>query len=229
MHQTRLDWSLLLYISSFFNGSIYFNPFKTQIQTRLLCHLLMVSSSSESQKLVVSSSLLIIVLELSYPARWRSNRLWPFMRGPDRWQENFPSSFKSTWPHFFSEDDKHLSLINLRLSASSHCWGEAEGSHNLFLSSAPWAVFFPLTVLLHALSVPRSLPPEGNDWLRLRLVVQGFHAARRIGTKKHTDKWAFIFFLLLKVATHSIATHRLQSKISLQAFALTVRPHFSRS
>lgn len=45
-------------------------------------HLLMVSSSSESQKLVVSSSLLITVLELSYPARWRSSRLWPFIRGP---------------------------------------------------------------------------------------------------------------------------------------------------
>lgn len=49
---------------------------------KTLAHLLMVSSSSESQKLVVSSSLLIIVLELSYPARWRSSRLWPFMRGP---------------------------------------------------------------------------------------------------------------------------------------------------
>lgn len=48
-----------------------------------LSHLLMVSSSSESQKLVVSSSLLIMVLELSYPARWRSNRLWPFIRGPE--------------------------------------------------------------------------------------------------------------------------------------------------
>lgn len=47
-----------------------------------LPHLLMVSSSSESQKLVVSSSLLIMVLELSYPARWRSSRLCPFMRGP---------------------------------------------------------------------------------------------------------------------------------------------------
>lgn len=45
-------------------------------------YLLMVSSSSESQKLVVSSSLLITVLELSYPARWRSRRLWPFIRGP---------------------------------------------------------------------------------------------------------------------------------------------------
>lgn len=53
-----------------------------------LPHLLMVSSSSESQKLVVSSSLLIMVLELSYPARWRSSRLWPFMRGPERPQRS---------------------------------------------------------------------------------------------------------------------------------------------
>lgn len=53
-------------------------------------HLLMVSSSSESQKLVVSSSLLITVLELSYPARWRSSRLWPFIRGPGTTAEEAP-------------------------------------------------------------------------------------------------------------------------------------------
>lgn len=39
-----------------------------------------------------------------------------------------------------------------------------------------------LTVLLQAFPVPRSLPPEGDDGLRLRLVVQGLHAARGIGT-----------------------------------------------
>lgn len=39
-----------------------------------------------------------------------------------------------------------------------------------------------LTVLLHALSVPRPLPPEGHDRLRFGLVVQGLHAARRIWT-----------------------------------------------
>lgn len=50
----------------------------------------MVSSSSESQKLVVSSSLLITVLELSYPARWRSSRLWPFIRGPGTTAEEAP-------------------------------------------------------------------------------------------------------------------------------------------
>lgn len=41
-----------------------------------------------------------------------------------------------------------------------------------------------LTVLLHALSVPRSLSSEGNYRLRLSLVVQGLHTACRIGTVK---------------------------------------------
>lgn len=63
-------------------------------------------------------------------------------------------------------------------------------SVSLFTLLQPWSCsvintasfFSSLTVLLHALSVPRSLPPEGNDRLRLRLVVQGFHAACRIRT-----------------------------------------------
>lgn len=151
----------------------------------------MVSSSSESQKLVVSSSLLIMVLELSYPARWRSNRLWPFMRGPDRWQENFPSSFKSTLTHSSNKDDKRHLFINILLSASLHCWGVWKAAIISLLSSA----IFSLTVLLQALPVPRSLPPEGNDRFGLRLVIQGFHAARRIGTvaEEHTYRRAFIF------------------------------------
>lgn len=152
-----------------------------------LCHLLMVSSSSESQKLVVSSSLLIMVLELSYPARWRSNRLWPFMRGPDRWQENFPSSFKSTL----------TKMINALYLLPYFCQPlyivEVFGRHNLFFIIR---TVFSLTVLLHALSVPRSLPPEGNDRFGLRLLIQGLHAARRIGTvaEKHAYKRAFFFF-----------------------------------
>lgn len=46
----------------------------------------------------------------------------------------------------------------------------------------------PLTVLLHALSVPRPLPlpPEGHHRLRFGLVVQGLHAARRIWTVNKT-------------------------------------------
>lgn len=96
-----------------------------------------------------------------------------------------------------------------------------------FLSSPLWAVF-SLTVLLHALSVPRSLPPEGNDRFGLRLLIQGLHTARRIGTvaEKHAYKRAFFFFLLLKVPTDYIATGRLLSKILQQAFALTVQPCF---
>lgn len=46
-----------------------------------------------------------------------------------------------------------------------------ERSHLLFL-----------TVLLHALSVPRSLSPERNYRLGFSLVVQGLHAACSIGT-----------------------------------------------
>lgn len=41
-----------------------------------------------------------------------------------------------------------------------------------------------LTVLLHALSVSRSLSPEGNHRLCLSLVVQGLHTACSVGTGK---------------------------------------------
>lgn len=69
---------------------------RSHLTTSTLRHLLMVSSSSESQKLVVSSSLLITVLELSYPARWRSSRLWPFIRGPGT-TERKPKTFSVTF------------------------------------------------------------------------------------------------------------------------------------
>lgn len=45
-----------------------------------------------------------------------------------------------------------------------------------------------LTVRLQALSVPRSLPPEGDHGLGLRLVVQRLHAARRVGAVKRKRK-----------------------------------------
>ena len=75
-------------------------------------HLLMVSSSSESQKLVVSSSLLITVLELSYPARWRSSRLWPFIRGPGTPQKKKKKKKKegrySQWIFMFAQVNVYI-------------------------------------------------------------------------------------------------------------------------
>lgn len=45
-----------------------------------------------------------------------------------------------------------------------------------------------LTVRLHALSVPRPLPPEGNYRLCLSLVVQRLHAACCIGAVKEEEE-----------------------------------------
>lgn len=186
-----------------------------------LCHLLMVSSSSESQKLVVSSSLLIMVLELSYPARWRSNRLWPFMRGPDRWQENFPSSFKSTL----------TKMINALYFLTYFCQPlyiiEVFGRHNLFFIIRTVSCFFPHRV------APCPLCAEVSpSWRKRQIRSPSAHP----GSPHCPSHWDccrktriqknFFFFLLLKVPTDYIATGRLLSKILQQAFALTVQPCF---
>lgn len=90
-------------------------------------HLLMVSSSSESQKLVVSSSLLIMVLELSYPARWRSRRLWPFMRGPGQkkpQRQQLGVNMKihvSVYFHFHRSQTFFTSQHSLIISLHIHC------------------------------------------------------------------------------------------------------------
>lgn len=50
-----------------------------------------------------------------------------------------------------------------------------------------WDVGF-LTVRIHVLSVPRSLPPEGNHRLGFGLIVQRLHAAGSIGTAETKQK-----------------------------------------
>lgn len=89
-------------------------------------HLLMVSSSSESQKLVVSNSLLITVLELSYPARWRSRRLCPFIRGPGTpKKETHPKTKTENIRHVFSCQRLQVYLIDHKHAQHSliisHC------------------------------------------------------------------------------------------------------------
>lgn len=161
-------------------------------------HLLMVSSSSESQKLVVSSSLLIIVLELSYPARWRSRRLWPFIRGPGtpvqkrrvKIQCEISCLLRSVFT-FVTIDHKHSWLLNIPWLYHDQfiVWMLADSqilmAHSVVKDRFHHccALLF-LTVLLQVVSVPRSLSPERNYRLCFSLVIQRFHTACGIGAVK---------------------------------------------
>lgn len=88
-------------------------------------------------------------------------------------------------------------------------------------------------MLLRALSVPRSLSPEGDDRLRLGLVVQGLHAAGRIGAAQEEEGGAVITIRILQLSSHKQririnATERSSTltptmQLSCQQFILTLR------
>lgn len=143
----------------------------------------MVSSSSESQKLVVSSSLLITVLELSYPARWRSSRLWPFIRGPGTPQRkpaktrgkipnvNFHVCSSPCLPSFQQITNiPHFIFDYITIFLLSGCWQRAKSWwHVIIKEHFAWA---PGSAFPHRVA-PCSLCAEAAlSWRKLQTLFQ---------------------------------------------------------
>ena len=119
---------------------------------------------------------------------WESTREAPKVKSTE-----FSCLFMFAMSHS-PKDPKQSSLLNiLWLYHSLYIVCALGNLPNLDVIKEVFRLLF-LTVLLQALSVPGSLPPEGNDRLCFGLVVQGLHAARSIGTAEeqveHSKNWS---------------------------------------